>query len=76
MAAGMDRPASELDCKGAVPVGAGEGALVQDEERPVQVGFLCRDAEAVLDQPILEIDSFFRPLYFLWSARQRIGQLT
>ena len=79
MAAGMDRPAAELDRKCAVPVCAGEGALVQDVQRPILVGFLCRDADPVLDQPGSEVDCLSAPggIFFTFCSRrgrERSGQ--
>src|SRR5690606_3349265 len=80
MAPGMDRPAAELNRKGAVPVCAGEGALVQDEQRPILVGFLHRDANSVLDKPLSQVDCLSAPggIFFRfcgWRDRERGGQV-
>ncbi|OPY41531.1 MAG: hypothetical protein A4E41_00856 [Methanoregulaceae archaeon PtaU1.Bin066] len=75
----VDGAATELDRKRTVPVCAGEGALVQDVQCPVPVGFLCRDADPVLDKPLSQVDCLSAPggIFFRFYGgcdRERGGQ--
>jgi hypothetical protein len=47
-----------------------ERAFFEDKERPALVGLLMGSVKAMKGEPFPEIDSFFIPLYFRWSARK------